>query len=539
MRVALAVRVSTQEQSEKGTIQTQVEFLESFCQLKGWVITERYVDEGVSGTTPVADRVAGARLLRDCHRKKFDAVLVYKLDRLGRSVKVVYDCLQEFEECGIGFISATEPFDTTSPLGRLMLGLMAIFAAWERELIKERSSEGRKRIVREGRWSGGVPPYGFLIHEGRLAIDDEPLPGLSYSEAEIVRLIFRWIGDDGISLNEAQRRLNGRRIPNPRYSNAPRRFPKSDHATTWTVATLSSLIHNPAYCGEYHWGKWKGALSPMTVDVPPIVTPEQWRRAQEVPLNHRAFSVRNSKRSYLLKRMIRCGSCGHTFTGMAAKDLIYYRCQGRFANQTKVRRSDHRCTAPYLNGHDLEAQIWADLQRFASRPQAAMDRLVERINGDLPRLGEVQAEADHLTAQIEALDLVRTRFRRQNARGLLDDDGLDKELAEVQGEEDALRRERAERQQMIDTAATLQDQLATTERVLAEMQSLIMGSPSEAERQQIIRQAVPGILVQPLPDGQWEVVVHYCFAVTELSMSRHQKVSYNGFSVPYPARRAA
>jgi site-specific DNA recombinase len=114
--VALYMRVSSEEQRDRETIELQREFLKNYCQLYGFEIAEIYADDGVSGTIPLHERVEGKRLLEDAKAGKFDTVLVYKLDRLGRSLLVTVDAHDRLQAAGVALRSATEPIDTSTEI---------------------------------------------------------------------------------------------------------------------------------------------------------------------------------------------------------------------------------------------------------------------------------------------------------------------------------------------------------------------------------------------------------------------------------------
>jgi site-specific DNA recombinase len=116
-RVGLYMRVSSEEQKAKESIGTQDDFLESYCALYNLEVAAVYKDEAVSGTVPVRERAEGARLLKDAKAGAFDTVLVYKLDRIGRSLLVVVDAHDRLGEAGIALRSATEPITPRRPLG--------------------------------------------------------------------------------------------------------------------------------------------------------------------------------------------------------------------------------------------------------------------------------------------------------------------------------------------------------------------------------------------------------------------------------------
>src|SRR5215831_1486317 len=142
VRAVLYARVSTEEQREKQTIETQIAAARDWCQREGVTLGEIYQDEGVRGTVSFEKRPDGKRLLADARQRKFTVVLVYKVDRLGRADVVSHVALHHLETLGISLRSLTEPFDTSTPQGRFMFSILVANATMERENIRDRSIAG-------------------------------------------------------------------------------------------------------------------------------------------------------------------------------------------------------------------------------------------------------------------------------------------------------------------------------------------------------------------------------------------------------------
>ena len=143
MRAAIYARVSTTDQ----TCENQLRELRGYCQARGLTATE-FVDAGVSGAKE--SRPALDALLRDARRRKFDLLIVWKLDRLGRSLRHLILTLDELESLGVGFVSLTEALDTTSVAGRFQLQILAAVAEFERGMIRERVVTGLARAKAQG-----------------------------------------------------------------------------------------------------------------------------------------------------------------------------------------------------------------------------------------------------------------------------------------------------------------------------------------------------------------------------------------------------
>ncbi len=170
MKTAVYVRVSTEEQVKEGySISAQKERLDAYIKSQGWELVSYYVDEGVSAKD--TNRPELQRMLKNIEEGFIDVVLVYRLDRLTRSVLDLYQLLESFEKNGCHFKSATEVYDTTTAIGRLFITLVAALAQWERENLGERVRMGMTQKVREGEWHGSTPPYGYQLDNGSLVIN--------------------------------------------------------------------------------------------------------------------------------------------------------------------------------------------------------------------------------------------------------------------------------------------------------------------------------------------------------------------------------
>ena len=237
-KIALYLRVSSEEQREHGTIQTQRAFLEGYCRLNGLGAVETYADDGVSGTIPLHERPEGRRLLEDAKAGGFGTVLVYRLDRIGRKLLVVADAHDRLEAAGVSLKSATEPIDTSTPAGRMYFQMLASFSEFEKESIEQRTRDGLHRAYRNGRYMGPVPLGYVLDDEGRLRIAPE--------EAQVVREIITNIAA-GSTLYAEMMRLNDLGIRPPSWKYATSKTP----ARGWTAPTIRLIVRQTAYDGVH------------------------------------------------------------------------------------------------------------------------------------------------------------------------------------------------------------------------------------------------------------------------------------------------
>jgi DNA invertase Pin-like site-specific DNA recombinase len=179
MKTALYARVSTADKGQDPEMQLRE--LREYCERRGWTIFAEYVDVGVSGAKDSRPQLN--KLMSDAKQRRFDAVLVWKLDRLGRSLKHLVSALGEFEALGVAFVSLRDSFDLTTPAGRLMFNMVASFAEFERDLIRER--------VRAG--IANRRAKGFRIGRKPVSIDSAKLKAMR-SEGRTIREIAGALG---------------------------------------------------------------------------------------------------------------------------------------------------------------------------------------------------------------------------------------------------------------------------------------------------------------------------------------------------------
>lgn len=180
-KVGIYVRVSTEEQVSTGiSLDAQVEKLEQYCKLNSWDVIRKYVDAGLSGST--IERPELQKMIDDCRNGHINVILVYKLDRLSRSLRDIILTIDELREYDVDFVSITEQIDTTTAVGQLMFHIIGAFAEFERNIIRERVIFGMDKKAKDGHVQYKAP-FGYEYVEGKLIMNEE--------EAELIRDIFR------------------------------------------------------------------------------------------------------------------------------------------------------------------------------------------------------------------------------------------------------------------------------------------------------------------------------------------------------------
>lgn len=375
---AIYVRVSTEDQAERGTIESQIEYAEKYCDLNKIKIAKIYKDDGITGTLPLQDRPAGSELLNDAKNNVFDTLLVYKLDRLGRVTRVILNAIYDLEQYNVKLKSMTEPFDTGDASGRFLLTMLAGVADLERSNILERMWLGANRSAKEGKWLGGIVPYGYFKNDEKyLEINETKIPGIDMSEADVIRLIYKLAVNEELSTIKIATHLNSIGVP-PSYvlrasPDTARR--KKSTAGKWLPGRVGNIIRSTTYMGIHQYGKrTRKNREIIERKVPAIITKDIWNAAQRVLTNNQIMSVRNAKHFYLLRGLIVCENCGRRYHGTVSKGAAYYICAGRKGYKLN---KDKKCIAKSITMSWLDDAVWEDCMKYINNPELALKNIEE------------------------------------------------------------------------------------------------------------------------------------------------------------------
>jgi site-specific DNA recombinase len=314
LRVAVYIRVSTEEQATEGySISAQREKLKAYCIAQDWDVVGFYVDEGISAKD--MNRPQLQQMIQDIEAGKVDCVLVYRLDRLTRSVLDLYKLLNIFEKHNCKFKSATEVYDTTTAIGRLFITLVAALAQWERENMGERIRLGFQEKVRQGKYAHNHRPFGYNLDRktGTLTINEE--------EAKVVRLIVD-LYLKGYGANRICKYLNERNITT-RDGNA------------WNDKPLMQLLKNPLYAGTIRWGQEHENTLYVENAVPAIIDKETFEEVQKTIEKRRGLLPKQVSSDYIFSGVYKCPECGHSMVG--------YRVYYTNSKGEKITYKNYRC----------------------------------------------------------------------------------------------------------------------------------------------------------------------------------------------------
>jgi site-specific DNA recombinase len=429
VRCAIYTRKSTEEglEQEFNSLDAQRESGEAFIasqRHEGWeLIPQHYDDGGFTGGN--MDRPALKRLLADIAAGKVDCVVVYKVDRLSRSLLDFARMMEVFEQHGVSFVSVTQQFNTASSMGRLVLNVLLSFAQFEREMISERVRDKIAASRRKGKWSGGMPLLGYTVENTKLIVDE--------AETAQVRQIFELYLEHQ-SLLPTVTELNRRGWTTKRWTTK-----KGDRrgGRLFTKNSLHALLTNITYIGqirykdEVHQGEHAG-----------IVPPDLFQRVQTLLQRNGHTGGRAVRNKYgaLLKGLIRCRACrcamSHTYTAKGNKRYRYYVCG------TAQQRGWSECPAPSIPAGEIERFV-VDQIRSIGRDPAMVRETLQQVHQ--------QVEASQRTLSAE-----QTLVQRQ-----------------VRSDHDVLQAAStlADAVERVSVLATVQERLRVAERRLSEIDS--------------------------------------------------------------------
>ncbi len=394
----------------------QVEFAEKYADLHKLDIYCWYKDDGISGVIPLHERESGAKLLEDARNKKIDLLLLYKLDRLGRTARVILNAVHELEENGIVVRSMTEPFDTGNPNGRFLLTVLAAVADLDRETTLERLWHGTNRAARKGKWLGGIVPYGYKVNEeGFLEVNETIIPGINLSEANVVRLIYRLICEHKYTTIQVADYLNALHVPTS-YVNHGRKVLKGKRKVNtsgyWHPGRISHMIANTVYKGVHHYGqRTNKEREIITRTVPAIVSEETWEQARQVMRENRleCFNRRVGNK-YLLRGLIKCRKCGSRYHGVSyskkSRRDAYYVCNGKGKYWPPDKE---KCTAKNIPQQWIEDLVWNDCVSFITNPGDLIYELSLTVEQEEDRREELEREKKAILSDIDKKEIERER----------------------------------------------------------------------------------------------------------------------------------
>ncbi|MFZ5534581.1 MAG: recombinase family protein, partial [Patescibacteria group bacterium] len=503
---AVYARVSTLQQEQEATIESQVAELEKYAGEKGYRLSKEsyFLDQAVSGAKlarPALDR------LRDLAAEGlFEAVLCLSPDRLSRQYAHQWILIEELKRVGVKVIFVNQPPVEDNPQGQLLLGIQGLFSEYERAVITDRLRRGKLHRVRQGALVNPVPPYGY-----QYIPVSEPNGGHWVEhplEVEGVRYIFNAYAKRGLKIGEIADELN---------QNAQKLPPRG---VRWGYSTVQAILKQPAYTGKTHYNRTQrcedrlgqpkkqgrglkrtGARKPrpkeewIPMNVPPLVSEDLWLKAQERLEMNRKFSVRNASRFYLLRSLLVCDVCGRTLVGSSSGGNVTYHC----TNVGKNRSPDVPVHSRSIRASIIEPLVWQAVVHLLDNPVLLADAWHSETESAI----NAPQEQDRLQARLKTLER-----QWQRLLDLFQDEKIEK--AELLKRKERLEQERQTIQTRLEQFQTLARRESAKETMLQDFSAFCqqikqdLDNPTPQVQQEVFRLLIDHVVV-----GENEIVIKH------------------------------
>ena len=364
IRCAIYTRKSTEEGLDKefNTLEAQREAGENYIKSQknlGWeLIPEHYDDGGFSGGS--LKRPALKRLLEDVENGKVDMIVVYKIDRLTRSLLDFSQLIKILDAHNCSFVSVTQNFNTCDSMGKLTLNILLSFAQFEREVSAERIRDKIAATKKKGMWTGGSIPLGYNVENKKLIVNHE--------EAKIVRYIFE---EYLRCRSEVQVSRNANELG---YHSKPRKVRNSsgEVALSFNHAMINNMLRNPIYIGKI---QHKGEL--YDGQHKPIIPMKLWNMVQELKRLNRGdrFAPSRSIKNSLLKGLVECECCGAMSPTRCKKKNKYYEY---YTSIKAIKEGYHLCKVGSIPAGELDSFVLEKV-KSAFRSPEIIQELVHQV----------------------------------------------------------------------------------------------------------------------------------------------------------------
>lgn len=446
---AIYARVSTREQREEGSsLASQIDACLGRAEAGGYRVPEHLrMEEDWTGTT--LDRPRLNELRESVRRREINALFCYSTDRLARDPIHLAIIAEECEKYEVALRFVTEPLDN-SPEGQLIRYVKGYAAQIEREKIIDRTLRGRRSRAARGRIPGsGAHLYGYTYLPG--AGEGQGIRVVKEEEARVVKLIFSWYVEEGLSIRSIALKLTELGIPSPTGSR-------------WGMSTVHRILVNPAYTGKTFAFRF-AAVEPSSrrkvnarpgkssrttrpkeewLEVPgatpSIIDGSIFALVQERMDRNKQLASRHRRWQYLLSGYIRCGICGHSYVGKTTKQgnyiHHYYYCSGK-----DRAKNPKLCPGSYVNGSEADRLVWNEVAALLKKPELVTGELARR-QADSGAREQWQTELEQVERRLGALAREQQRLVRLYRYGEIDDSYIERELQRLTKERESLILER-------------------------------------------------------------------------------------------------
>jgi DNA invertase Pin-like site-specific DNA recombinase len=358
VRCGIYGRTSTEEglQSEFNSLDAQELCCTKYIEIQRhehWSLAGIYIDAGFSGGN--TDRPNLTRLIADVKAGLLDVVLVYKIDRLSRSLIDFLNLLKLFEQYNVAFVSVTQQFNTTTPLGKLTLNIMASFGEYEREIIRERTRDKYTASRQKGMWMGGRAPLGYDVLDKKLVVNEREVATVRLIFAEFIKTksvkqLVIWLREQGIKNKNAIVGTESTR---------------GSGDSCYTPASIRTILNNALYIGKV---SHKSTMYDGQQQA--IISDEVWqasRRVMQVAPRERA-GITKRKVPSVLAGLLKCGGCNSGMTPAYTKKrngkLYRY-----YVADAHIKAKCVNCPIGHLSAPEIEGAVLQQLQQIVRTPE--------------------------------------------------------------------------------------------------------------------------------------------------------------------------
>ena len=508
----LYMRVSTTMQVEGYSLETQKDRLTKYADFQHMEIVREYCDAGKSGKN-ITGRPEFSQMLQDVadDRDGVDYILVFKLSRFGRNAADVLNSLQYIQDFGVNLVCVEDGIDSSKDSGKLTITVLSAVAEIERENILVQTMEGRKQKAREGKWNGGLAPFGYIIDSKEDTLVIAP------DEAEIVKIIFKKYVNEDMGIDAICNYLN--------QHGYEKRKGRDFELNYFTRGLIVNILDNPVYTGKIAYGKSKTQKVKGTRDQyrrvkvddylladgkhDAIINENLWEEAQQ---KRKENSVKWNKthsleHEHILSGIIKCPLCG---TGMAGtvrrrknkktgeyKDDFYYRCLHR-----KKMDEEHFCDYKFsLNQNELNQQVEEvilDMINNESFGEFIQHRLEQKID-----VSALEEEREQLRQQLRQLTGAKKKLMDMLDKLDVSDKHYDRKYQDMQDRLDTLYDKISDMEDMItDTNEKIHNAYSehlTAKEVykILEHFDIIYYKMTDLEKKEFIRNFIESIELYP------------------------------------------
>jgi site-specific DNA recombinase len=475
-KAALYARVSTDEQVNNYSIGAQVDSIRQVAAIRNYSIVGEYIDEGRSGT--LLSRPALDRLLHDCKTGKVNTIIVYKIDRFFRDIRHLLNTMEELEQLRVEFISATEPFDTSTSIGKYILGQFGLAAELERTTFMERSRIGRTKRIQEGKWWGNIPyGYDYDSQTGKL---------IKNEESAIVKEMFEIYLLPGSSLTTVAEEMNNRGYRNR-------------SGKKWTENALHDILTNQVYSGKKLITTNSKAGTAVEIEVSPIVDQGVFEATKKTLAARKNISRKTTGTTFILKPLIFC-ECG---SSMCANQSNYLEKinQYRYSYYACHSSRKGRCNLPWVKKDVIEEAVWSEIKAILLNPEDIKLALEQFANNNNDK--EQESHEDILN-KINKISEEKKALFRSYRKNLISEEEMEQLLEELSSEEKYLQ-EKLKKYTVPDVGELIQEQVMKFS-IFKSQYDNVLENLSETEKRDIVSSLVEKVLVNEL--GEVTIMFH-------------------------------